>query len=51
MKNNIPNNKKFYALSFTLYDEEKTLQDKEIDKVMNKLMENFEKALVAEIRK
>ncbi|MEO8150075.1 MAG: phenylalanine--tRNA ligase subunit beta [Bacteroidia bacterium] len=48
---NIPNNKKSYALSFTLYDEEKTLQDKEIDKVMNKLMENFEKKLGAEIRK
>lgn len=48
---NIPNNKKSYALSFTLYDEEKTLQDKEIDKVMNKLMDNFEKKLGAEIRK
>jgi phenylalanyl-tRNA synthetase beta chain len=48
---NIPNNKKSYALSFTLYDEEKTLQEKEIDKVMNKLMENFEKKLGAEIRK
>lgn len=48
---NIPNNKKSYALSFTLYDEEKTLQEKEIDKVMSKLMENFEKKLGAEIRK
>ncbi len=48
---NILNNKKSYALSFTLYDEEKTLQEKEIDKVMSKLMENFEKKLGAEIRK
>ena len=48
---NIPNDKKSYALSFTLYDEEKTLQEKEIDKVMSKLMENFEKKLGAEIRK
>ncbi len=47
----IPAGKKSYALSFTLYDDEKTLQDKEIEKVMSKLMEAFEKKLNAEVRK
>ena len=44
-------NKKSYALSFTLLDERKTLTDKEIDKIMQKLAWNFEKELGAEIRK
>ena len=44
-------NKKSYAVSFTLLDERKTLTDKEIDKIMQKLAWNFEKELGAEIRK
>ncbi|HQV01370.1 MAG TPA: phenylalanine--tRNA ligase subunit beta, partial [Bacteroidia bacterium] len=48
---NIPPDKKSYALSFTLYDAEKTLQDADIDKVMKKLMAAFEQKLGAEIRK
>lgn len=47
----LPNNKKSYALSFILQDEEKTLNDKQIDAIMQKLIANFEKELGAEIRK
>ncbi len=43
--------KKAYALSFTLQDKNKTLNDKVIDKTMNKLQVNFEKQLGAVIRK
>ncbi|MBC8054238.1 MAG: phenylalanine--tRNA ligase subunit beta [Sphingobacteriaceae bacterium] len=44
-------NKKSYALSFLLQDEEKTLTDKQIDSVMSRLISIFEKELGAEIRK
>lgn len=44
-------NKKAYALSFILQDSEKTLNDKAIDKTMNKLMKAFEKEIDAHIRK
>jgi phenylalanyl-tRNA synthetase beta chain len=44
-------NKKSMAVSFTFLDEEKTLTDKEIDGMTNKLIQNFEKELNAEIRK
>jgi phenylalanyl-tRNA synthetase beta chain len=44
-------NKKSYALSFLLQDEEKTLTDKQIDSVMSKLISIFEKELGAEVRK
>lgn len=43
--------KKSIALSFSFLDEEKTLTDKEVDGMMQKLMQNFEKQLNAEIRK
>ncbi len=43
--------KKSLALSFTFVDEEKTLTDKEIDGMMNKIMGVLEKDLQAEIRK
>ncbi len=42
--------KKSYAVSFTLQDEEKTLTDKQIDKIMNKLMGTYKHLLNAEIR-
>lgn len=42
--------KKSYAVSFTLQDEEKTLNDKQIDKIMNKLMGTYKHLLGAEIR-
>lgn len=43
--------KKSLAVSFTFLDEEKTLTDKEIDSMMNKIMTALEKELQAEIRK
>ena len=43
-------NKKSYALNFTLQDEYKTLSDKEIDKVMNKIQQTFEKEVGAQLR-
>lgn len=42
--------KKSYAVSFTLSDEKKTLTDKEIDKVMNKISKTLQKELNANIR-
>lgn len=43
--------KKSMAINFTFLDEEKTLTDKEIDVMMLKLIQQFEKELGAEIRK
>ncbi len=43
--------KKAYALGFTLLDENKTLTDEEIEKVMGKLMSAFEGKMGAVIRK
>ena len=42
--------KKSYAVSFTLLDEEKTLTDKQIDKIMNKLIGTYKHQFNAEIR-
>lgn len=47
----LPEGKKSYALSFLLQDEEKTLTDKQIEGIMQKLVLNFEKQAGAEIRK
>jgi phenylalanyl-tRNA synthetase beta chain len=47
----LPVGKKSYALSFTLQDEEKTLTDKTIDSIIQKLIYNFGKEVGAEIRK
>ncbi|NMH89942.1 phenylalanine--tRNA ligase subunit beta [Flavivirga algicola] len=47
---NLPKGKKSYAVSFTFQDENKTLTDKQIDKVMDKLQGNFKKQLGAELR-
>jgi phenylalanyl-tRNA synthetase beta chain len=43
-------NKKSYALSFILWDETKTLNDKQIDKIMEKLTAAFKSELSAELR-
>lgn len=42
--------KKSYAVSFLLQDESKTLNDKQIDKIMQKLQQTFEKNLNAVLR-
>jgi len=47
---NIEPGKKSYAVSFILQDEEKTLTDKVIDKVMHKLMQAYQNRLKATIR-
>jgi phenylalanyl-tRNA synthetase beta chain len=39
------------AINFTFLDKEKTLTDKEIDSMMNLIMNSLEKELAAEIRK
>jgi phenylalanyl-tRNA synthetase beta chain len=44
------NDKKSYAVSFTLQDEEKTLTDKEIEAIMEKLTMAFQNKLGATIR-
>lgn len=49
--NKLPEGKKSYALSFILQDEEKTLTDKQIDSIIQKLIYNFEKETGAEVRK
>ena len=46
----LPEGKKSYALSFLLQDEEKTLNDKQIDKIMQKLQQTFEKNFDAVLR-
>ena len=48
--NNLPDGKKSYAVSFTIQDENKTLNDKEIEKIMSKLQANFENQLGASLR-
>lgn len=47
---NLPDGKKSYGLRFVLQDETKTLNDKEIDKIMTKLQSNFERELGAVLR-
>ncbi|CAM1347562.1 phenylalanine--tRNA ligase subunit beta [Tenacibaculum crassostreae] len=46
----LPEGKKSYAVSFVLQDENKTLADKQIDKIMQKLQQTFEKNLDAVLR-
>lgn len=46
----LPEGKKSYALSFIIQDEEKTLEDKQIDSIMQKLIANFGKEVGAELR-
>jgi len=46
----LPEGKKSYALSFVLQDENKTLNDKQIDKIMQKLQQTFTKQFEAELR-
>lgn len=46
----LPEGKKSYAVSFVLQDDNKTLADKQIDKIMDKLQQTFEKNLDAVLR-
>ena len=47
---NLEAGKKSYAISITLQDDQNTLQDKQIDAVMNKVISNLEKQLGAKLR-
>ncbi|MEA4839434.1 MAG: phenylalanine--tRNA ligase subunit beta [Bacteroidales bacterium] len=47
---NLPQDKKSYAVSFTIQDENQTLTDKQIDAVMSKLIKNFEQQIGASLR-
>ena len=47
---NLEANKKSYAVSFILQDENKTLTDNQIDGIMKKLIKNYEEKLGAKIR-
>ena len=46
----LPAGKKSYAVNFILQDEEKTMGDKQIDAIMQKLITNIKKQLNAELR-
>lgn len=46
----LPEGKKSYAVSFVLQDKNKTLEDRQIDKIMQKLQQSFEKNLEAVLR-
>tara|TARA_R110002096_G_scaffold74101_2_gene175866 strand:+ start:115496 stop:117925 length:2430 start_codon:yes stop_codon:yes gene_type:complete len=47
---NLPSGKKSYAISFKFRDDSKTLNDKEIDKMMNKIISALQHQLKAELR-
>ena len=47
---NLEAGKKSYAVSFLLQDENQTLNDKMIDKIMSKLVKNLEDKLGAKLR-
>ncbi len=47
---NLDENKKSYAVRFIFQDQEKTLQDQQIDGIMNRIREGLEKDLGAELR-
>lgn len=47
---NLPEGKKSYAIAITLQDDEKTLNDKAIDAMMNKIIAQLRKRVGAELR-
>ena len=47
---NLEAGKKSYAVSFLLQDENATLNDKQIDKIMGKIIANLENKLQAKLR-
>jgi phenylalanyl-tRNA synthetase beta chain len=47
---NLAEGKKSYAVSFMFQDEQKTLTDKQIDKVMDRLIQALKETLSAELR-
>lgn len=47
---NLPYGKKSYAVSFTIRDDKKTLEDKQIEKIMDSIQSELESALGASLR-
>ena len=47
---NLPAGKKSYAVNFILQDDQRTLQDKQIEAIMNKLIQGLKSKLGAELR-
>lgn len=47
---NLPEGKKSYAVNFVLQDDDKTLNDKQIDNIMKKIQTLLEKELNAQLR-
>ena len=47
---NLPAGKKSYAVNFILQDDQRTLQDKQIEAIMSKLIQNLKAKLNAELR-
>jgi len=47
---NLEDGKKSYAVNFVLQDKEKTLTDKQIDSIMQRLIKAFEEKLNAKLR-
>jgi phenylalanyl-tRNA synthetase beta chain len=47
---NLPEGKKSYAVNFIFQDKDKTLTDKQVENIMNLLINNFEKELGAKLR-
>ena len=47
---NLPDGKKSYAVNFILQDEQKTMGDKQIEAIMNKLISNLKNKLNCELR-
>jgi phenylalanyl-tRNA synthetase beta chain len=47
---NLPDGKKSYAVSFILQDKEKTLNDKQIEKTMSRLLYVYEREIGAQLR-
>ena len=47
---NLPAGKKSYAVNFILQDDQRTLQDKQIEAIMNKLIQALKSKLGAELR-
>lgn len=46
----LPSGKKSYAISILLQDENKTMNDKQIDKIMNKMIQSLSQELKAKLR-
>ena len=47
---NLPAGKKSYAVNFILQDDQRTLNDKQIEAIMSKLIQNLKSKLGAELR-